>query len=207
MPRCTTSCPWKLHAPSHPAPPRLAGTHSNRSKHSAKAKKGKNYSNGSQTAYVEGDSAPNSGLGFLFGGDERGGHGAARGRERSDVGIRSLGNKRIHPRRHALPPAFQPHPYELVGIKPQMDVRVSPCSRGEGKKKRRRKHPFYVGLGQRRETRRLPQLRQRRGARRRQELFGAGAARISASCTEPSAVSVLSKSKIMSESTLPPIPR
>lgn len=183
-----------------PRSPRLAGTHSNRSKHSTKAKKGKNYSNGSQTAYVEGDSAPNSGLGFLSGGDKRGGHGVAR----SDAGIRSLQNKCIHPHRHALPSAFQPHPCELVGIKPQMDVRVSPCTGEKGK--RRRKHPFYV-LGQAWETRHVPQLRQRRGVPADSEHFGAGAARISASCTEPSTVSVLSKSKIMSESTLPPIPR
>lgn len=61
----------------------------------------------------------------------------ARGRERSDAGGYGPSeiNACIHPRRRALPPVFQPLPYEPVGIKPQMDVRESPGSRGEGKKK------------------------------------------------------------------------
>lgn len=68
----------------------------------------------------------------------------ARGRERSDAGIRSLGNKCIHLHRRALPPAFQPRPCELAGIKPPMDVRVSPCSRGEGKKEDVNVHFMFV---------------------------------------------------------------
>lgn len=101
-------------------PPRspLPGTHGNRSKHSVEAKKNKkkkgekNYSNGSQTASVEGDSAPNPRLGALL--VER--RGEVTGGDGRDVGMGSLGNERAHPAGERSHLDFNPIPGNLEAL-------------------------------------------------------------------------------------------
>ena len=202
MPRCTTSCPWKLHAPSHPAPPasqELIATAPNTARRQKKEKI-------IQTDHKQLMSRETLRqiLVWVFSPVETRGEVTGRG-EAGRGATWGYGPSGPIPAGGRSHPRFNPGP---MNPKAFSHKRVSGRAPAAGEKgKRRCKQPFSAGFGQPGQTGHLPQLWQRRGSPAVGELFGAGAARISASCTEPSAVSVLSKSKIMSESTLPPIPR
>ena len=154
MPRCTTSCPWKLHAPSHSAPPasqELIATAPNTAQRQKKEKiiqmDHKQLMSRETLRQI---------LVWVFSSVEtrrevtgwrEAGRGAMWGYGPSEINASIPAGVRSHLR-------FNPVPMNLRALSHKWMSGRAPAA-GE-KEKRRRKHPFYVGLGQPREQGTFP---------------------------------------------------
>lgn len=177
-------------------PPRFPPPHSNRSKHSAKATE---RGGGKREKIIQMDHKQllsretlcQSLLWAFCSGEARGEVTGCREEQEAP-------QKQPH---GALPPAFPPHRCELRH-EATRGCQGEPLQRG--RRSTPMSTPALCGLGERGATRRPPRRRQRRGA---PSLRRRGCSYLGILQGAKRGVSVKAKQEIMSESTLPPIPR